>query len=133
MNRKLLRVLDEIDKTEAKIAEWQEHLARLHEQRVQLEEKEIVRAVRAMGLTSRELVAVVDGIYAGRLTLAEISGMKNSILVTEGSAAENGNRQDASGGAGILSSMDADGLTGSESSPDMDKAGPESGGIYGAV
>lgn len=73
MNRKLLKVLDDIDRAEAKIAEWQEHLARLHEQRVQLEEKEIVRAVRAMGMTSRELVAAVDGIYAGKLTLAEIS------------------------------------------------------------
>lgn len=72
MNRKLLRVLDEIDKTEAKIAEWQEHLARLQEQRKQLEEKEIVKAVRAMGLTSRQLVAAVDGLYAGKLTFAEV-------------------------------------------------------------
>ncbi len=70
MNRKLLRVLDEIDKTEAKIAEWQAHLESLHKQRVQLEEKEIVRAVRTLNLTSRELVAVVDGLCAGDLTFA---------------------------------------------------------------
>lgn len=72
MNRKLLRVLDEIDKTEAKIAEWQGHLASLHEQRVQLEEKEIVRGMRSMNLTSRELVAAVDGLCAGKLTLAAV-------------------------------------------------------------
>ena len=72
MNRKLLRVLDEIDKTEAKIAEWQGHLARLHEYRVQLEEKEIVRGMRSMNLTSRELAAAVDGLCAGKLTLAAV-------------------------------------------------------------
>ncbi len=73
MNRKLLRVLDEIDKTEAKIAEWQAHLESLHKQRVQLEEKEIVRAVRTLNLTSRELVAVVDGLCTGDLTFAAVS------------------------------------------------------------
>ncbi len=72
MNRKLLRVLDEIDKTEAKIAEWQAHLESLHKQRVQLEEKEIVRAVRTLNLTSRELVAVVDGLCTGGLTFAAV-------------------------------------------------------------
>lgn len=70
MNRKLLRVLDEIDKTEAKIAEWQGHLASLHEQRIQLEEKEIVKGIRALNLPSRELAAMMDRLYAGDLTLA---------------------------------------------------------------
>ena len=65
MNRKLLKVLDEIDKTEAKIAEWQGHLARLHEQRMQLEEKEIIRGIRALNLPSRELAAMMDRLYAG--------------------------------------------------------------------
>lgn len=99
MNRKLLRVLDEIDKTEAKIAEWQDHLASLHEQRMQLEEKEIVRAVRAMGMTSRELVAAVDGIYAGKLTLAEIPG---------------------TGGSGMPPGMETDGTAGTENCPDAE-------------
>ena len=83
MNRKLLRVRDEIDKTEVKIAEWQGHLASLHEQRVQLEEKEIVRGMRAMNLTSRELAAAVDGLCAGKLTLA-------AVLEADGSGLENG-------------------------------------------
>jgi len=72
MNRKLLRVLDEIDRTEAKIAEWQGHLASLHEQRVQLEEKEIIKGIRAMNLTGRELLAAVDGLCTGKLTLAAV-------------------------------------------------------------
>jgi hypothetical protein len=99
MNRKLLRVLDEIDKTEAKIAEWQDRLASLHEQRMQLEEKEIVRAVRAMGMTSRELAAAVDGIYAGKLTLAEIPG---------------------TGGSGMPPGMETDGTAGTENCPDAE-------------
>lgn len=70
MNRKLLKVLDEIDKTEAKIAEWQGHLASLHEQRIQLEEKEIIRGIRAMNLPSRELAAMMDRLYAGDPALA---------------------------------------------------------------
>lgn len=65
MNRKLLKVLDEIDRTEAKIAEWQGHLARLHEQRMQLEEKEIIRGIRALNLPSRELADMMDRLYAG--------------------------------------------------------------------
>lgn len=111
MNRKLLRVLDEIDKTEAKIAEWQNHLASLHEQRMELEEKEIVRAVRAMGMTSRELVAAVDGIYAGKLTLAETPG--------------------TGGSAGMPSGMETDGFVGTENSPDAENPAPGSS-TYGA-
>lgn len=137
MNRKLLRVLDEIDKTEAKIAEWQNHLASLHEQRVQLEEKEIVRAVRAMGMTSRELVAAVDGIYAGKLTLAEIPGTGGS-AGTEGSGmtgmagggAVSGPGAESpvpGGNAEMPSGMDADGFADAGGSPYT-----ESSGAYGA-
>lgn len=129
MNRKLLRVLDEIDKTEAKIAEWQNHLASLHEQRVQLEEKEIVRAVRAMGMTSRELVAVVDGIYAGKLTLAEIPGTGGS-AGTEGSGMTGMAGEGAVSGPGAESPVpggNADGFADAGGSPYT-----ESSGAYGA-
>ena len=127
MNRKLLRVLDDIDRAEAKIAEWQEHLARLHEQRVQLEEKEIVRAVRAMGMTSRELVAAVDGIYSGKLTFAEIPGAGGSTRAAVNGTAEM---------AGAVSGADAEGSvpgSGAEMPSGMETDGcrPESG-AYGA-
>lgn len=133
MNRKLLRVLDEIDKTEAKIAEWQNHLASLHEQRVQLEEKEIVRAVRAMGMTSRELVAAVDGIYAGKLTLAEIPGTGGSAgtagsgmpgMAGAGSVSGTGAESPVPGGdAEMTSGMDADGFADAGGSPDTESPG----------
>lgn len=46
MNRKLYRVLDEIKKTEEKIAEWQEHLRELKVLAEQLENKEIIKTIR---------------------------------------------------------------------------------------
>lgn len=139
MNRKLLKVLDDIDRAEAKIAEWQAHLAGLHEQRVQLEEKEIVRAVRAMGMTSRELVAAVDGIYAGKLTLAEIPGTGGSAgnavdSMTETAKTVSG--ADAAGsapgsGAEMPSGVETDSFTDAGSSTGTDGSGPE-GGACGA-
>ena len=41
MNKKLQKVLDEIEKTETKIAQWQEHLKMLLVQKKQLEDTEI--------------------------------------------------------------------------------------------
>lgn len=90
MNRKLIRVLDEIDKTEAKIAEWQGHLASLHEQRMQLEEREIVKGIRALNLPSRELAAMMDRLCAGDLTLAAalLQGSPNAADSTMAQTAE---------------------------------------------
>jgi hypothetical protein len=67
VNRKLNRVLDEIQKTEKKIAEWQEHLSGLNVQREQLENEEIIRSIRAMKLGSRELLAVLERMQNGTL------------------------------------------------------------------
>ncbi len=140
MNRKLLRVLDDIDRAEAKIAEWQEHLARLHEQRVQLEEKEIVRAVRAMGMTSRELVAAVDGIYAGKLTFAEIPGTGDTgeagkeiaeMAAGAASGAADAESPVPGSGAEMLPGMETGVFADAGSSTETDGCGPESG-AYGA-
>ena len=46
MNKKLHRVLDEIQKTEEKIAAWQEHLGELNVQKEMLEDAEIIKSVR---------------------------------------------------------------------------------------
>ena len=58
MNTKLSRVLDEIAKTEEKIAVWQEHLEELNIRKKQLEDAEIIKTVRSMKLGSREMVPV---------------------------------------------------------------------------
>ena len=71
MNRKLHRVLDEIQKTEKKIAVWQEHLNELNAQKEILEDAEIIKSVRSMRLESRELLAVLEGVQDGTITLSE--------------------------------------------------------------
>lgn len=74
MNRKLHRVLDEIQKTEEKIAVWQEHLGELNVQREMLEDAEIIKSVRSMRLGSRELLSVLEGVQNGTIILSEVTG-----------------------------------------------------------
>lgn len=71
MNRKLHRVLDEIQKTEEKIAAWQEHLGELNVQKEMLEDAEIIKSVRSMRLNSRELLSVLEGVQNGTVILSE--------------------------------------------------------------
>lgn len=71
MNKKLHRVLDEIQKTEEKIAAWQEHLGELNVQREMLEDAEIIKSVRSMRLNSRELLSVLEGVQNGTVILSE--------------------------------------------------------------
>ena len=50
MNRKLHRVLDDIQKTEEKIAAWQEQLRNLNTQREMLENEEIIKSISSLKL-----------------------------------------------------------------------------------
>ena len=58
-------VLDEIQKTEERITEWQEHLRELNIRKKQLEDAEIIKSIRSMKLNSRELLVVLDKIQNG--------------------------------------------------------------------
>ena len=58
MNKKLQKVLEEIEKTETKITQWQEHLKMLLIQKKQLEDTEILKSIRSMHLESQELLQV---------------------------------------------------------------------------
>ena len=69
MNMKLKRLLDDIQKTEDKIAELQEHLKRQNTLRQQMEDVEIVKSFRSMKLDSRELLVLLDGIQKGTITI----------------------------------------------------------------
>lgn len=71
MNKKLHRVLDEIQKTEEKIAAWQEHLGELNVQKEMLEDAEIIKSVRSMRLNSRELLSVLEGVQNGTVIFSE--------------------------------------------------------------
>ena len=69
MNKKLSRVLDDIQKTEEKIAVWQEHLRELNTLRNQLEEKEIVKSFRSLKLEGRQMLEILEGIQNGTIPL----------------------------------------------------------------
>ena len=65
MNAKLNRVLDEIKRTEEKIAAWQGHLEELNIRKNQLEDEEIIKSIRSMKLGSREMLAFLENIRNG--------------------------------------------------------------------
>ena len=94
MNRKLNRVLNEIQKTEEKIAVWQEHLRSLNELRVQLEEKEILKCFHSLKLSGRQMLAVLDGLQDGTIPLvgtgeAALPGTAEDTGDTQPETAEN--------------------------------------------
>ena len=69
MNMKLKNLLNDIQKTEDKIAEIQEHLKRQNTLRQQMEDIEIVKSFRSMKLDSRSLLVLLDGIQKGTVTI----------------------------------------------------------------
>ena len=69
MNMKLKKILDDIQKTEDKIAELQEHLKRKNTLKQQMEDVEIIKSFRSMKLDSRELLVLLDGIQKGTVTI----------------------------------------------------------------
>lgn len=71
MNTKLNRVLDEIKRTEDKIAAWQEHLEELNIRKNQLEDAEIIKSIRSMKLDSREMLAFLENIRSGAVDIRQ--------------------------------------------------------------
>ena len=69
MNMKLKKILDDIQKTEDKIAELQEHLKWQNTLKQQMEDVEIIKSFRSMKLDSRELLVLLDGIQKGTVTI----------------------------------------------------------------
>ena len=53
MNMRLKKVLDDIQKTEDKILELQEYVKKLKIQKKQMEDAEIIKAIRSMKMDSR--------------------------------------------------------------------------------
>ena len=56
MNMRLKKVLDDIQKTENKILELQEHVRQLRIQKKQMEDAEIIKAIRSMKMDSRKML-----------------------------------------------------------------------------
>ena len=68
MNMRLKKVLDDIQKTEDKILELQEYVKKLKIQKKQMEDAEIIKAIRSMKMDSREMT-FLDGIQNGTVTM----------------------------------------------------------------
>ena len=69
MNMRLKKVLDDIQKTEDKILELQEYVQQLKIQKKQMEDAEIIKAIRSMKMDSREMLTFLDGIQNGTVTM----------------------------------------------------------------
>ena len=69
MNMRLKKVLDDIQKTEDKILELQEYVKKLKIQKKQMENAEIIKAIRSMKMDSREMLTFLDGIQNGTVTM----------------------------------------------------------------
>ena len=66
---RLKKVLDDIQKTEDKILELQEYVKKLKIQKKQMEDAEIIKAIRSMKMNSREMLTFLDGIQNGTVTM----------------------------------------------------------------
>ena len=71
MNTKLSRILDEIKRTEEKIAAWKEHLEELNIRRKQLEDAEIIKSIRSMKLEGREMLFFLENIQNGTVAVRQ--------------------------------------------------------------
>lgn len=69
MNMRLKKVLDDIQKTENKILELQEHVRQLRIQKKQMEDAEIIKAIRSMKMDGRKMLTFLDGIQNGTVTM----------------------------------------------------------------
>lgn len=72
MNKKLKKYLDEIDKTNAKIAELQEYLKTVQVAQKKEEDGEIIRSIRNMKLSPQALYEMLGGLQDGTLTIKQV-------------------------------------------------------------
>lgn len=70
MNVKLNRVIEEIDRIEKKISEWQAQLKQLKQQRKQLEDQEIIKSIRSMQLADGDMLKLLYGIQDGSVSFS---------------------------------------------------------------
>lgn len=96
MNKKLKRYLEEIDRTEEKIAELQGHLKSVRAAQKQEEDLEIVRSIRGMKLSGRDLFALLNGLQDGTLKIQEepASGKEAKKVETEMEPSEREEKED---------------------------------------
>lgn len=67
MNKKIKKYLDEIVKTEKKIADLQQYLRGVQAALKQEEDNEMIRCIRGMKMDNDQLYDLLDGIQSGKV------------------------------------------------------------------
>ena len=89
MNPKIERVCKEIEKTKGKITEQQARLRELEKQKTELENTEIVDAVRGMDISLADLAAMLKAAKPGGATSGQIVPKSEAPIETETEDSEN--------------------------------------------
>ena len=102
MNRRLKKYMDDIDKDEKKIAEYQEQLQILMAGLKQEQELEMVRTLRSLNLDRRELFSVLNGLQDGTMTISDLEKLgagskeaEDDLAVEESLTPEDTDEQDS--------------------------------------
>ena len=93
LNRRIKRYLEEIDKTERKIAELQQYLKGVQSALKQEENNEMIKSIRGMKLSSKELFDLLNGIQDGCVRF-QVDGDSEENIPVEESSDEMRERED---------------------------------------
>ena len=83
MNAKIDRVSKDIQKTKEKISEFQTRLRELEKQKTELENMEIVEAVRGMDISFADLAALLKTVKTGGATSGQVGPKLDETAETE--------------------------------------------------
>lgn len=83
MNAKIERVSKDIQKTKDKINEFQTKLRELEKQKTELENMEIVDAVRGMDISLTDLAALLKAAKSGGATSGQVGPKLEAPAITE--------------------------------------------------
>lgn len=78
MSKKLSRYLEDIEKTEKKMAELKAHLEAVRQSQKADEDAEIVRSIRSMNVKGWDLLRLLDSIQNGTVELRPVEPAGNS-------------------------------------------------------
>ena len=93
LNRRIKRYLEEIDKTERKIAELQQYLKGVQSALKQEENNEMIKSIRGMKLSSKELFDLLNDIQDGSVRF-QVDGDSEQDIPVEESFDEMRERED---------------------------------------
>lgn len=89
MSKKLGRYLEDIEKTEKKMAELKAHLEAVRQSQKADEDAEIVRSIRSMNVKGWDLIRLLDSIQNGTVELRPAESTGDSAASSENAIPEN--------------------------------------------